>query len=99
MAEKQKTHTQFKREPNVVTREHVIWGYRLFLDREPENQSVIEEKLASIRGTKELRTNFMISPEFGLKNPELTLLNDSHIVIKELDEKLRLFVDISDHVI
>ena len=82
-----------------LTREHVIWGYRLFLDREPENESVIEEKIATNRGTRQLRTNFMLSPEFGKNNPDLTLFNDRNIVIKELDGKLRLFVDTSDVVI
>jgi FkbM family methyltransferase len=80
----------------VLTREHVIWGYRLFLDREPENEFVIEEKVATNLGTRQLRTNFMLSREFGENNPDLTLFNDRNIVIKELDAKLRLFVDTSD---
>ena len=84
---------------HVLTREHVIWGYRLFLDREPENQFVIDEKVALNPGTKQLRANFMLSPEFGEKNPELTLFNDRNIVIKELDGNLRLFVDTADVVI
>jgi hypothetical protein len=88
-----------KREPNVLAKEDVIWGYRLFLDREPENQLVVKEKLATVRGTKELRNNFMLSPEFSVKNPDLAPFIDTNIVMKELDEKLRLFVDISDHVI
>jgi FkbM family methyltransferase len=84
---------------DVLTREHVIWGYRLFLDREPENEFVIEEKINTTRGTRELRNNFMLSPEFGENNPDLTLFNDRNIVIKELDGKLRLYVDTSDVVI
>ncbi len=82
-----------------ITRDHVIWGYRLFLDREPENDRVIDEKVTSNQSTRELRNNFMLSPEFGDKNPELTLFNDRNVVIKELDDKLRLFVDTSDVVI
>ena len=82
-----------------LTREHVIWGYRLFLDREPENEFVIDEKIETTRDTRQLRNNFMLSPEFGDKNPELTLFNDRNIVIKELDDNLRLFVDTSDIVI
>src|SRR6185295_2844892 len=84
---------------DVLTREHVVWGYRLFLDREPETEFVIDEKVTSNRGTRQLRTNFMLSPEFGDNNPDLTLFNDRNIVIKELDGKLRLFVDTSDVVI
>jgi FkbM family methyltransferase len=88
-----------QQEPERLTRDHVIWGYRLFLDREPENESVIEEKIETTRGTRQLRANFMLSPEFGEKNPDLTLFNDRNIVIKEIDEHLRLFVDTSDIVI
>lgn len=88
-----------QQDPERLTREHVIWGYRLFLDREPESEAVVDEKIESTRDTRELRANFMLSPEFGEKNPELTLFNDRNIVIKELDEDLRLFVDTSDIVI
>src|ERR1051325_11747159 len=82
-----------------LTREHVIWGYRLFLDREPESDFVIDEKVAENRGTRQLRSNFMLSREFGDNNPDLTLFNDRNIVIKELEDNLRLFVDTSDVVI
>jgi len=44
-----------------LTREHVIWGYRLFLDREPESDFVIDEKVTENRGTRQLRSNFMLS--------------------------------------
>ena len=84
---------------DVITREHVIWGYRLFLDREPENEFVIEEKINTTRSTRQLRNNFMLSPEFGENNPDLTLFNDRNIVIKEIDGELRLYVDTSDVVI
>jgi len=83
----------------ALTRDHVIWGYRLFLDREPENDFVIDEKVMTNLDTRQLRTNFMLSPEFGERNPDLTLFNDRNIVIKELDSSLRLFVDTSDVVI
>lgn len=84
---------------NRLSREHVVWGYRLFLDREPESEAVIDEKLGLHSGTKDLRRTFMLSPEFGAKNPELTLFHGSHIVIKEIDDQLRIFVDLSDSVI
>src|ERR1044072_3755868 len=83
----------------ALTREHVIWGYRLFLDREPESDFVIDEKVTENRGTRQLRANFMLSREFGDNNPDLTLFNDRNVVIKELDGNLRLFVDTSDVVI
>jgi len=85
--------------PERLTREHVIWGYRLFLDREPENERVIDEKIETTHSTHELRTNFMLSPEFGEKNPDLTLFHGRNIIIKELDNNLRLFVDTADVII
>jgi FkbM family methyltransferase len=84
---------------NRLTKDHVIWGYRLLLDREPENESVVEEKLLHQHSTSDLRRNFMLSPEFGVKNRELTLLHENHIVITEIDDKLRLFIDLADSVI
>lgn len=84
---------------NRLTEDHVIWGYRLFLDREPENEAVVEEKLQHQQSTSDLRRNFMLSPEFGVKNPELTLLHENLIVIAEIENKLRLFVDLADSVI
>jgi FkbM family methyltransferase len=83
---------------NGLTKEHVIWAYRLLLDRDPESDAVIAEKL-QLENTKDLRRNFMLSPEFGAKNPELTLFHESHIVITELANKLRIFVDLSDTAI
>ena len=84
---------------NGLSRDHVLWGYRLFLDRDAENEAVIAEKLSGNRDTQELRRNFMLSAEFGVKNPELTLFQDSHIVIKELDDNSRIFIDLADSVI
>jgi len=51
-----------------ITPEAVKWGYRLFLDREPEDESVIEEKIANHRSIEDLRRTFMISEEFRAKN-------------------------------
>jgi FkbM family methyltransferase len=83
----------------MITREHAIWAYRLFLDREPENEAVITEWLDKVRNTKDLRADFMFSPEFAGKNPDLIFTGDSNVVIKEIANGLRLFVDLSDHVI
>jgi 2-polyprenyl-3-methyl-5-hydroxy-6-metoxy-1,4-benzoquinol methylase len=51
-----------------ITPEVVKWGYRLFLDREPEDESVIEEKIENHRSIEDLRRTFMISEEFRAKN-------------------------------
>src|SRR5262245_6694181 len=52
-----------------MNREAVIWGYRLFLDREPEKESVILEKITGTKNSKELRRDFMQSDEFRTNNP------------------------------
>jgi SAM-dependent methyltransferase len=51
-----------------VTSEAVRWGYRLFLDREAENQTVVEEKARHCRSTQDLRYSLMNSEEFKSKN-------------------------------
>src|SRR5262245_8100666 len=85
--------------PGGLTRDHVVWAYRLLLDRDPENEGVIGPKLAGSRDTRELRHHLMTSAEFQDKNRDYAHTNDSTIVIKELDGGARLFVDLSDHVI
>jgi len=54
-----------------LTREAVVWAYRLFLDREPESEQVIEEHLRKCSSTRELRDNFIYSTEFRVNNPAL----------------------------
>jgi 2-polyprenyl-3-methyl-5-hydroxy-6-metoxy-1,4-benzoquinol methylase len=51
-----------------ITPEVVKWGYRLFLDREPEDESVIQEKIENHKSIEDLRRTFMISEEFRQKN-------------------------------
>jgi FkbM family methyltransferase len=88
--------------PGGLTREHVVWAYRLLLDRDPENEDVIGPKLAGSRDTRELRNHLMTSAEFREKNRDFAHTNDPTIVVKELEGaggSVRLFVDLSDHVI
>src|SRR5262245_65715567 len=87
--------------PGGLTRDHVVWAYRLLLDREPESEDVIGPKLAGSRDTRELRHHLMTSAEFQEKNRDYAHTNDSTVVIIELDGpgSARLFVDLSDHVI
>jgi len=82
-----------------LTRDHVVWAYRLLLDRDPENEDVIGPKLAGSRNTAELRHHLMTSTEFQDKNRDYAHTNDRTLVIKELEHGARLFVDLSDHVI
>jgi FkbM family methyltransferase len=85
--------------PGGLTRDHVVWAYRLLLDRDPESEDAIGPKLAGSRDTRELRTHLMTSAEFQEKNRDYAHTNDRTVVIKELDSGVRLFVDLSDHVI
>jgi FkbM family methyltransferase len=85
--------------PGGLTREHVIWGYRLLLDREPESEDVIGPKLAGSRSTAELRHHLITSAEFREKNPDFAHTNDRTVVIKEIAPGVRLFIDLSDHTI
>lgn len=85
--------------PGGLTREHVVWAYRLLLDRDPESEDVIGPKLAGSRTTAELRHHLITSAEFRDKNPDFAHTNDSTVVIKEVAPGVRLFIDLSDHVI
>ncbi len=85
--------------PGGLTRDHVIWAYRMLLDRDPENEDVIGPKLAGSRNTEELRHHLMTSAEFRSRNPDFAHTNDPPIVIKEIAPGVRLFIDLSDHVI
>ena len=85
--------------PGGLTREHVIWAYRLLLDRDPESETVIGPKLAGSQNTADLRHHLITSAEYQRKNPDFAHTNDRTLVIKDLDGGVRLFIDLSDHVI
>jgi FkbM family methyltransferase len=85
--------------PGGLTREHVVWAYRLLLDRDPESEDVIGPKLAGSRDTSELRRHLMTSAEFRARNPDFAHTNDPTFVIKEIAPGVRLLLDLSDHVI
>jgi 2-polyprenyl-3-methyl-5-hydroxy-6-metoxy-1,4-benzoquinol methylase len=52
-----------------ITPEVVRWAYRLFLDRDPENEAAVEEKVETYRSISDLRSTFLYSEEFRSKNP------------------------------
>lgn len=82
-----------------LTRDHVVWAYRLLLDRDPESEEAIQPKLRAWSTTQELRTDLVSSAEYRLKNPDHAQTSDATIVIKPLASGLRLCLDLSDHVI
>jgi FkbM family methyltransferase len=82
-----------------LTKEHIIWAYRILLDRDPESDAVILPKLTAYRSTQQLRADIVTSREYIEKNPDFAQTNARTIVIKELAGGARLFVDLSDHAI
>jgi len=63
---------RFSSNPSAaLTRDDVISAYRLYLDREPESEQVIEEHLSKCSSPQELRDNFIYSTEFRQNNPAL----------------------------
>ena len=80
----------------AINREHVVWAYRLFLNREPESEEVIQLKLAAYNSVEDLRRDFASSTEFQNALGALALGNATNIVIKEIGNGLRLFVDLAD---
>ena len=83
----------------MITRDHVVWAYRLLLDRDPESEDAILPKLRAWKTTAELRTDLMSSEEFRVKNPDHAGTGASTVVIKPLPSGARLFIDLADHVI
>jgi 2-polyprenyl-3-methyl-5-hydroxy-6-metoxy-1,4-benzoquinol methylase len=57
--------------PRRLSEEAGLWGYRLFLDREPESPAVVREKVRTNATTRDLRRDFVNAEEFKLKNPGL----------------------------
>lgn len=78
----------------MLTKEHVHWAYRLFLDREPENKQVVQQFVQTHRGTEELRQAFLNSPEFRLRNGINTFSHKE--IIYETPLGVRLVLNLAD---
>ena len=83
----------------TLTREHVVWAYRILLDREPESEDVILPKMRAYRTTRELRHDIVTSEEYQQKNPDFAQANEPTLVIRELEGGVRLVIDLADHAI
>jgi 2-polyprenyl-3-methyl-5-hydroxy-6-metoxy-1,4-benzoquinol methylase len=55
-----------------TTKDHVLWAYRLFLDREAESELACQSKIEDAPSTHELRKMFLASREFSEKNPDFS---------------------------
>src|SRR6188768_1530072 len=82
-----------------LTRDHIVWAYRILLDRDPESEAVIVPKLNGYQSTQQLRADIVTSQEYADKNPDFARTNARTVIIKELDAGPRLFIDLSDHFI
>lgn len=83
-----------------LSRDHILWAYRLLLDREAGPLDDVDGKLAVLRSTRDLRTAFLGSPEYARFNPAgAGFIPQVGRAIAELPENLRLFVDLSDRMI
>ncbi len=54
-----------------ISKDHIVWAYKLLLDREPEGDLVVQEKLAQIRDARSLREEFLRSNEYRQLNPDI----------------------------
>ncbi len=52
-----------------IPHEFIVWAYRLFLDREPENAQVVERFAHDLRTTGQVRRAFLSCEEYREHNP------------------------------
>lgn len=64
-----------------LTKDHLLWGYRLILDRDPEKE-VNLDSASSFDEARALREQLMLSPEFIQNNEKLIV--DLHSRLKAL---------------
>lgn len=83
-----------------LSRDHILWAYRLLLDREAGPLDDVDAKLAVVQSTRELRAAFLGSPEYARFNPAgVDFVPPTGRAIAELPGDLRLFVNLSDRMI
>lgn len=61
----------------MITKEDVTWAYRLYLDREPENENIIELYLKNFFNRKELLESIKSSEEYKKKLSEDNIIQRS----------------------
>lgn len=82
-----------------LPRDTVAWAYRILLDREPGSEEVLTAERRAYASTRELRAEIVTSGEYQQKNPDFAHTNARTLVIREIDDGLRLWIDLSDHAI
>ena len=82
-----------------LSREQVVWAYRILLDRDPEGEEVIAPKMRTYETTQALRHDLVTSLEYQEKNPDIALADERTLVMCEIEDGLRLWLDLADRAI
>src|SRR5580658_3903161 len=61
-----------RKKKSAVTRELVVAGYRVLLGREPENETVVAEKMEHCQSDEDVLRAFASAPEFDRRNEKYT---------------------------
>jgi FkbM family methyltransferase len=78
----------------MVTREEVVWAYRLMVGREPDSDAVIEA-LCQLDDRDALRQAFLKSEEFAITN-KVTWLRGYWVAAPVMDGKYLMWIDLGD---
>lgn len=83
-------------DPTRVTREDVVWAYRVMLGREPEDESTVAWLLDTCDTVHDLRQHFFGSVEFRRTYVQHSVTDVSSIVCKDMSGGFRMFLDLAD---
>jgi FkbM family methyltransferase len=78
----------------MVSRDQVLWGYRLLLEREPESEAVVADK-AKCSSVGALVEEFLGSSEFRDKHPNFTVQENRWVMIEHV-LGFRIWVNLAD---
>jgi len=83
----------------ALTPAHVTWAYRILLDRDPESDQAVANKIAGCPSVRDLRAEILSSAEYRTKNPEFAQGHEDVTAIKILHDGTRIFLNLADHAI
>lgn len=83
-------------DPTRVTREDVVWAYRVMLGREPEDESAVARVLETCDTVHDLRQYFFGSIEFRRTYVQHSVTDASSVVCKDMPGGFRMFLDLAD---
>lgn len=77
-----------------LTKEQIVWGYKLLLEREPESDRVIDEKM-KCESVRSLVQDFMQSSEFQEKHPHVGIVQNRWVMVEHV-LGFRIWVNLAD---